>query len=244
MKIITVNIFLTLLLISESAFALTGREVMEKNNALKKADSSIQKNVLLIIKGDKQEKKEMDGIMKKYMGNTRKHISFSFPTKLEFLVWDEPGTDSQQWVKLSSGRVRKVASSDKGNPWVNSHFYNEDISENDINDFTYKLIGEENINNVACYQVESIKSKGTAVYSKTIAYISKNDFVMQRVDFFEGGIHTKTLTMNNIESISGIFTPRKLVMERTDGKGKSILYIQSIKYDVPVPEENLKRESF
>ena len=67
---------------------------------------------------------------------------------------------------------------------------------------------------------------------------------MEDVDFYEKGIHTKTITFEKIEKISGIFTPRKLVMERTDGKGKSILYVVSIKYDVPVPDSKLKRESF
>jgi hypothetical protein len=204
----------------------------------------MQKNVLLIIKGDREEKKEMESIMKKSGKNTRKRISFSFPTKMEFLVWDEPGTDSRQWIRLSSGRVRKIASSDKGNPWMNSHFYNEDISDSDINDFSYRLVGEANVDSIPCYQVESIKRNGTPVYSKTIAYVAKSNFVMHRVDFYEGGVHTKTLTMNNIEDISGILTSRKMIMERTDGKGKSIIYLQSIKYNVPVQEDSLKRESF
>lgn len=234
----------SLLIFGNNAFALTGRQVMEKSDALKKPKTSMQKNVLLIIKGNKKEKKEFSGIMKKYGEKTRSRISFSYPTRLEFLVWDEPGEDSQQWIKLSSGRVRKIASSDKGKPWVNSHFYNEDIGAPDIDDYSYKLLGEEKANGIQCYKIESVKIKGTKVYSKSIIYISKKDYTRQKVDFFEKGIHTKTITFEKMEKISGIFTPRKLVMERTDGKGKSILYVQSIKYDIPVSDSKLKRESF
>ncbi|MBN2041810.1 MAG: outer membrane lipoprotein-sorting protein [Spirochaetes bacterium] len=234
----------SVILIGDNAYALNGREIMEKNDALKKPGTSMQTSVLLIVKGNKKEKKEFSGIMKKYGKNTRSRISFSYPTRLEFLVWDEPGNDSLQWIKLSSGRVRKIASSDKGKPWVNSHFYNEDIGDTDIDDYSYKLIGEGKADNIPCYKIESVKIHGTKVYSKSIVYISKNDYTRRKVEFFEKGSHTKTITFEKIEKIDGIYTPRKLVMERTDGKGKSILYVASIKYDVPVSDAKLKRESF
>jgi hypothetical protein len=242
-KIIFITV-ISVLFATNSLFALTGREIMEKNDALKKPETSVQKCVLLIIKGDKQEKKEFEGIMKKYGKKSRTRISFSYPTRLEFLVWDEPGKDSQQWIKLTSGRVRKIATSDKDKPWVNSHFYNDDISDYDIDDYTYKLIGEESLDGVECYKIEAVKNKGTIIYSKTIVYIGKSDYVRQRVDFFEKGRHTKTITFTNIEKISGIYTSRKAVMERTDGRGKSILYIQSVQYDVPVSDQKLNKESF
>ncbi len=244
MRRVMLYVFIFIFVYGGSLYALTGREIMEKNDALKKPETSIEKCILLIIKGSKQEKKEFEGIMKKYSKKTRTRISFSYPTRLEFLIWDEPGQDSQQWIKLTSGRVRKIASSDKDKPWVNSHFYNDDISDYDIDDYEYKADGEASVNGVQCYKVEAVKKTGTKVYSKSIVYVGKSDFVRQRVDFYEKGKHIKTITFTNIEKVSGIYTPRKAVMERTDGKGKSILYIQSVQYDVPVPDEKLNKESF
>ncbi len=63
MKTITLSLLFSMILFADAAFALTGREIMEKNDALKKPDSSIQKNVLLIIKGDREEKKEMESLL-------------------------------------------------------------------------------------------------------------------------------------------------------------------------------------
>ncbi len=238
------SVILTGLLLTPEAWALTGRQIMEKNDRLKKPRTSIQESVLLIIKGYAKTKKTFKGISKKYGKKTRKRIIFSYPTRMQFLVWDEPGRDSIQWVKLSSGKVRKIASSEKNKPWVNSHFYNEDISERNIDDYKYKLIGEATINGTACYKVESRKKRGVKVYSKGIIYVGKKDFVIRRIELYERGRHTKTLTLYKIEKISGIYTPRKGVMERTDGKGKSILYIKSVRYNVPVSDHQLKRESF
>ena len=244
MKKATAACIVALVMSLQSAYALTGQEIMEKNDQLPEARTAEQVSVLAIFKGKRLEKKEFSGVLKKYGEKTRKHMTFRYPTRLEFLVWDEPGEDSLQWIKLSSGKVRKIASSDKGNAWVNSHFYNEDISSYDVSDFNYSLLGEAEANGVMCYKIESKKKKGEQVYSKRIIYVAKDTYVIQRVEFYEKGLHSKTCNFEKIEKIQGIYTPRKVVMERTDGRGKSILYVKTVKYNVPVPDSTLRRESF
>ncbi len=244
MKHITAVITLFSLLLPAGSWALTGREIMEKNDGLKKGKTSVQESVLLIIKGSSSIKKEFSGTSRRYGKKTRKRINFKYPTRMQFLVWDEPGSDSSQWVKLTSGKVRKIASSEKNKPWVNSHFYNEDIAERNIDDYSYKLLGEADLDGITCYMVESGKKRGTRVYSKGVIYVGKSDFVIRKIDLYERGRMTKVIHFLKIEKISGIYTPRKVVMERTDGRGKSILYLKSVKYDIPVSDTLLKRESF
>ncbi|MCP5106338.1 MAG: hypothetical protein GY950_23335, partial [bacterium] len=84
---------------------------MEKNDALPKGKSFTRDSGLLVVKGKRKEKKVFQAIKKKYGEKTRMRLSFSEPTHLEFLVWSEPGKDSLQWIKLSSGKKRKIATS-------------------------------------------------------------------------------------------------------------------------------------
>lgn len=228
---------------SASLFALSGRRIMEKNDALPEARSAKNYSILIILKGGRKIRKEFRVRSKKYGKRTRSRITFIKPTRIEFLTWSQPGKDSLQWLKLTSGKVRKIASSDKGNSFVNSHFYYEDIADQDIDDYRYKYLGDADINDANCYKVQAIKKKGARVYSKTIIYLRKNDFVMIRVDFFEKGRHTKTLRNEKIQKINGIYTPRKMVMERADGKGKSLLYLKRVQYNIPVSDTSLKREA-
>jgi outer membrane lipoprotein-sorting protein len=241
LKIILSGLLFSTLLVSD-IFALTGREIMMKNDALPEGKTGIQESVLVILKGSRKEIKKFNGISKKYGKKTRTRITFTSPTRLGFLVWDAPGKESVQWIKLTSGKVRKISSSDKGNAWMNSHFYNEDIGSRDINDYKYKLIGKSSVNGAACYKVEARKKKRSKVYSKIIIYVAVSDWVARKIDFFERGRHSKTIVFSKIKKISGIYTARKAVMKRTDGKGKSILYIKSIKYNLPVSNSKLKRE--
>lgn len=249
-----VRVFGAVFLITESIFSITGLDIMKKNDALPEAKSQKASAVLVIFKGGRQIRKEYNMISKKYGKVTRTRISFTKPTRLEFLTYSIPGSDNQQWLKLSSGAVRKIASSEKDKPFVNSHFYYEDIGDRDINDYRYKYLGEVKVTQdlgkgktaqVDCYKVEGVKKKGTKVYSKTIAYVRKSDYFIIQVDFYEKGRHTKTLRAEHIKKVQGILTPFKLVMERTDGKGKSILYIRpkSLQYNISIPDVKLKREA-
>jgi hypothetical protein len=219
------------------------RQIMEKNDALKEANTRKSNSVMVVMRGDKKEMKEFSMAAKKYGKETRSKSTFTKPTRLEFLSWSVPGEDTLQWIKLSGGTVRKIASSDKGGSFVGSHFYYEDMAERDIDDFDYKFLGDEKINGEDCYKIEAVKVKGTKVYEKSIAYVRKSDHFVIRAEFYEKQGHTKTMTVDKIEVIDGIITPRKLLMERTDGNGKTIIYLKSIEYNIPVADEALKKEN-
>lgn len=220
--------------------AMSGRQIMQKNDALPEAKSAKGSSLLVIMKGGRKIVKAFRTESKKYGERTRSRITFTRPTRIEFLTHSQPGSDSNQWIKLTSGKVRKIASSDKGNAFVNSHFYYEDIGDRDIDDYNYKNIGEGSVDSQAVYKVQAVKKTGTKVYSKTVMYVRKSDYVVVQVDFYENGRHTKTLKNKNITKIQGIYTPRKVYMMRKDGSGGSLLQLKSIKYNVPVSDSRLK----
>ena len=74
-------------------------------------------------------------------------------------------------------------------------------------------------------------------------YIGKSDYLTYQVDFFENGLHAKTLVFSDYETISGIPTAKKLTMSRTDGKGKSIIYIKNVSYNITIDDRKLTREA-
>lgn len=244
MKRTVIAVIASLLILSPAFAADDALAIMQKNDALPEGETVIQKSELVVIKSGRSEKKEFSSMSKRSGRKKRGRISFSFPTKMEFLSWDVPGEDNQQWIKLSSGKVRKVASSEKSKPWMNSHFAYDDIAESYIEDSQYKLLGEEQVNGVLCYKIEAVKVNGQKVYSKKEVFIGKEDYQAYRVNFYENGLHTKTLTMSDFQTASGITSPRCLTMERTDGKGKSVLTIKGITYNSPVSDNKLTREGF
>jgi|GEM_PF-1324077 len=238
---VVLALFVISFLSVDDANALNGTQIMHKTKSLKKPATISQSAVLLILKGGRKDVLRFNGIFKDYGFESRMRIEFNQGSRMKFLVVNKKNGGSLQWLKLSSGRIRQVPRGEKANPWLNSHFYNIDIGGARMNQkMQYKLLGEGVVDSADCYRIES-RGGTSGVYSKSIIYVGKNDFVVRRVEFFERGLHTKTLTMYKIKKISGIYTPRKIVMKRTDGKGKSIIYIKTINYNVRVADSKLKR---
>ncbi len=215
-------------------FARSALEIIQKNDALPSPSSSELSMALVIERGGAREIKEFTLRMKKVSSETRTRISFQKPTRIEFLSHSAAGIDTAQWIKLSSPVVRRIASGEKNSSFVNSHFYYADLETPEIADFKYSHLTEAKCGSDDCYKIRSEKKRGEKVYSHTDLYIRKSDYVLVQVDFYENERHTKTLLNEKIEWIQGIPTPRKTVMSRADGSGRSILYTRSIHHNTPL----------
>ncbi|RJP79463.1 MAG: outer membrane lipoprotein-sorting protein [Desulfobacteraceae bacterium] len=236
-------IFGCMLLLTSTAFALTGREIMEKNDALPEAKTAVSQVLMLIHQGSKVVEKEFEIKSKKYENDEDKTlITFTRPTQIKLLTHSHKDRDDDQWLRLSSGKIKRIASSDKGKSFVNSHFYYEDLTSRDIDKFDYTYIGDESLNGVDCYKVEGIKKKDR-VYSKSVLYVRKSDFFVIRVDLHKKDEFHKYIEYFDIRPVSGILTAHQLVMSLSDGKGKTELKVNAVEYDKDINDSAFNKEA-
>ena len=235
--------FLTIvfvLLLSNPVFALTGREIMEKNDALPEAKTAVSDVLMQIHKGGRVIEKQFESWTKKFQDNEDKLlISFTRPTRIKLLTHAHKGNDDDQWLRLSSGKIKRIAASDKGKPFVNSHFYYEDIGSRDIDNYAYKLLGNANAVGFDCYAVEAVKKIGEKVYSKLVLYVRKSDHFIVRIDFYRKGKFHKYLENHDIRTVDGILTPFSTIMTLENEKGKTELKILKLEFN-----RNLRNSTF
>ena len=244
MKGKTVLFCLLALLLCQSVYAMTGREIMEKSDALLEPDTAKSKILMLIHKGGKVIEKEFTLQMKQFDNDEDKAlIAFIRPTKIKLLTHSHKGRDDDQWLRLSSGKIKRIVSTGRDKPFVNSHFYYEDLTSVDIDDYAYKLLGEGKAVGEDCYKVEGVKQIGEKVYDKVIFYVRKSDYFVVRVDFFKKGKFLKFLENYHIKKIDGILTPHKLKMELANGKGKTELVLKGLKYNVGIDSSRFNKEA-
>ncbi|MEA2014392.1 MAG: outer membrane lipoprotein-sorting protein, partial [Thermodesulfobacteriota bacterium] len=193
--------FLTIFLVfflTNPLFALTGREIMEKNDALPEATTSVSSVSMQIYKGKRVVKKAFESRIKKFRNDEDKAlIAFTKPTRIKLLTHAHKGKDDDQWLRLSSGKIKRITSSNKGKPFVNSHFYYEDIGSRNIDNYAYRLLSDSS----DCYAVEAVKKTGKKVYSKTILYVRKSDYFITRIDFYKEGDFHKYLENHDIRTV-------------------------------------------
>ena len=140
MKTQTLIITFLILTFCNTLFALTGREIIEKSDNLPEPKSAKSLVSMIIYKGSRTMKKEFKMLGKKIKGNDRMIISFLKPTRIKLLTHTHTGRDDDQWLRLSSGKIKRIAGGDKDKPFVNSHFCYEDMSSIDIDDYNYKSL--------------------------------------------------------------------------------------------------------
>lgn len=237
---------ITLLLVffaAQPMFALTGREIMDKSDVLKEPDTAKTKVTMHIKKGGRTMEKEFIAIAKKVNGNEQVLISFTKPTRIKLLTHTYKNRDDDQWLRLSSGRVKRIAAADKDKPFVNSHFYYEDLSSRNIDDYTYKKLGDEKVSGADCYKVEAVSKKGNKVYDKSIIYVRKSDYFVVKLDLYRDGKLHKVLENHKIKTINGIITPLHVVMKSAEGYGETQLKVEKVVYNTPVSNSQLAKES-
>ena len=241
------NVFLIcfmFMLTAQSLYAFTGREIMEKSDALPEPQTAMSKLLMLVYKGERVEEKEFTLQMKQYPNDEDKAlIAFIRPTQIKLLTHAHKEVDDDQWLRLSSGRIKRIASSDKGQPFVNSHFYYQDLSSSDIDDYEYELLGEAEAVGDLCYKVQGIKIVGEKVYDKLIFYPRQSDYFVIRIDFYKDGEFHKFLENYQVKEIDGILTPYKVKMERVDGKGKTELLLRGVKYNADISDITFNRDA-
>jgi outer membrane lipoprotein-sorting protein len=231
-----------ILMIGTAFGAFSGREIMDKSEALKQPDTVKASVVMTIYKGDTVQEKEFEMTGKKSGKDDKVLITFTKPTKIKFLTHTHKKGDDDQWLMLTSGKVKRIASSERDQAFVNSHLYYEDMKSRDIDGYNYQLIGEAKAVGEDCYKVEATPKDAGNVYSKAVFYVRKSDFFILRADIFKGGVFHKYVENYDIRLVNGILTPYHSVMYLADGKNRTELRMKTIEYNKSVSDSSLNKE--
>jgi hypothetical protein len=244
MKVRFLLSIIIVIFLCQPSFALTGREIMDKSDALPEPDTAESTALMNIYKGSRILEKEFEITAKNFENDEDKIlISFIRPTKIKLLTHSHTGQDDDQWLRLSSGKIKRIASSDKGKAFVNSHFYYEDLGSRNIDEYDYELLGEGKAVGEDCYKVEAIKKEGTKVYDKLILYVRKSDYFVARIDFYQKGKLHKYLENYEIKKVNDILTPFNTVMALANGTGKTELKIEKLEYNKQIQDSAFNKEA-
>jgi uncharacterized protein len=107
-----------------------------------------------------------------------------------FLLMETASGDSDNIIYLPSmGKVRRLASADKGSAFMGSDFTIGDITVPRASDFDVVLKGVQPVDNVPCYVLEATPAtpqvKSDYGYSKIIRWVRKDNFANLRAEYYD-----------------------------------------------------------
>ena len=101
-----------------------------------------------------------------------------------FLNFSHIEKADDQWLYLPAlKRVKRISSRNKSGPFMGSEFAYEDLSSFEIEKYSFKFLAEEQVDGIDCYKVEQIPTDKNSGYTSQIAWLDKEHFRGQKVEF-------------------------------------------------------------
>lgn len=223
---------------------LSAYQIMKKSESLmdRAKDSKAEMTMTLINKKGKERQRRLLAYAKNYDNKEAKTLLiFMAPADVKgtsFLAWSYPDKEDTQWLYLPAlGRVRRVSSGGKGESFMGTEFSFYDMGGRNIDDDTYTLTGEEQVEGHMCYVIEAVP-KDIKYYSKVIFWIRKDNFIPVKMDFYDKkGKYLKQGTFTKIETIKGINAPTHIEMLNTQNNRRTILEMHNILYNTGLKDD-------
>jgi hypothetical protein len=136
-------------------------------------------------------------------------------------------------------RERRIALQDRSTRFFGTDFSFEDLEERDVDQYDYRLLGEQAIDGVACWRLESTPSqKKISQYSRSEVWVRKDNYAFAQVESFVKTDLVRRLTYSDLVQVDGIWTARKLDMNDLRRNSRTILTLEKLQYNVPLNEND------
>jgi hypothetical protein len=187
------------------------KQIMQKSDDARTLDGSEAISTLTINdgKGNQRVRKfSMASKREPSKGLEKSIMRFLEPADVKgtgILTFDYASKDDDMWLYMPALRkVRRIVSSEKTKSFMGSEFTNADITKPNIEEYTYKVIGNETIDNTECWKIEILPATKEIAnaygYSKKIAWIGKSDYVARKNEFYDlDGKLLKVIVLKDIK---------------------------------------------
>ncbi|MBQ0052718.1 MAG: outer membrane lipoprotein-sorting protein [Treponema sp.] len=249
---LTKTLTAAVLMLSSAAFALDGREVIQK--VLDEKDPSFSQTQVVMELIEKNGQKDVRNIIEYGRDvNGLKSIVMDFvgpgTSKVKgtrFLLQENEGNkDDDKFIYLPELKTtRRVSTADGSKSFVGTDASYDDLSTRDIDLDTHELLSEnEPMNGYNCYKVKSTAKKASdSQYGYKVQWIDREKNIPVYAEMYDKkGKLEKTLKVEKLEVVksedgkNSYNTPMVTLMENVQTGHKTRLSIMKIVVDKPLP---------
>jgi predicted RND superfamily exporter protein len=188
-------VFILAMLTVISTSAQDAKEIVQKSHEVVKVSAFEAVSTLTITdsKGNQRIRKNTMASMSMPDGTEKRIIKFLSPAEVKgtgILIFDYPEKADDMWIYLPALRkTRRIVSREKSKSFMGSEFSNANMTAPGLEDFSYKILGEESLDGKACFQVESVPvstdMEDQYGYSRSVSWVDKNSYLVHRTRYFD-----------------------------------------------------------
>ena len=231
-------------------FAQTGLELAQQIDAKKTPkDMSSTMTMELTNKKGKTRTSSFKSVSKD--GSEKQIIWFLEPADdrgVAFLKIEHYDKDDEMRMWLPAfKKIRRISSKKKADSFMGSDMSYEDMSSRELNDYTYEISGEEEIDGVLCWKLKSKPKEGiTKTYSHHLTWISKDKLLALKEESFDKTGKLLKYKTFSLQHIGEYDVPIEIFVKNVQKNHSTKLTFENLELDMGVKdnlfhEKNLKR---
>ncbi len=224
-----------------SGQGLTGKQIVEKAYNRETGDDQTSNLTMTLVNKSGNQRVRKIKQFTKDRGEVEKRIMFFLsPADVKntsFMSWSYDSDQSDdQWIYLPAlKKTKRISSDSKSDYFMGSDFTYDDLGDRKLEDDTHKLLLEKTINGKECYVVESVSKDEDYMYSKTITWIMKDNFIGYKKEFYDEDEELlKVLTIKKYEEISGFWIITNSEMKNVQKNHKTTMVLGDIQINTGI----------
>ena len=165
-----------------------------------------------------------------------------------FLRIEHEDEDDEMRMWLPSFRkMRRIASSRKGESFMGSDLSYEDMTSRSLDDYTYDLRGEDTLDGVPVWILQSVpKPELRSSYSKLVSWVRQPDAVVLKEEYYDRAGDLLKVRMVRVEDRNGYTVPVHMFVRDVQKEHTTELVFENVVLDTDVAdnlfhERNLRR---
>ncbi len=231
---------------------LSGEEIEIKQDQMQTGYIGETRTMTLTLGNAQGEESVRKVAFEGYEGDGRKDktvLRFTYPADLKgtsLLTYEQGDKDDDQWLYLPSiKRVKRIASSNQSGSFMGSEFAYEDLVARQIDKFTSRYLGEEEVDGKDCYVIESIPKNKNSGYSKVVRWRIKSNLQELKTDYYDRkGELLKQRKMEGYQKYDGFWRVKKIFVKNVQTNKYSILTFDEVKVKLNLPEHKFSVQEF
>ncbi len=181
-------------------------------------------------------------------GASKAILRFTAPAEVKgvaLLIVNHTDRASDQWMWTPAiERDRRIAAQDRSTRFFGTDFSFEDLEERDVDQFDYKLLGDETIDGAACWKMESKpKQSKSSQYTSSLVWVRKDNYVVAQIEDYSKDKLVRRIHYSDIQDVSGIWTPRTVEVYDANRKSRTVLKLEKLEYNLPMKDEDFTLEA-
>lgn len=102
------------------------------------------------------------------------------------LTFSHKNGEDDQWLYLPAlKRVKRISSSNRSGPFMGSEFAYEDLSSQEVEEFTYRYLRDETLDGVDTFVLERFPKDAKSGYTKQVVWLDQEHYRALKIDYYD-----------------------------------------------------------